>query len=114
MAECVFCKIAAKELESEIVHEDGDVVAFRDVNPQAPTHILVIPKKHIESTNELAPGDDGLIGKLVRTGVELARKEGHGENGYRLVFNCGAHAGYSVFHVHLHVLGGRRMSWPPG
>jgi histidine triad (HIT) family protein len=112
--ECIFCKMASKELSAELVHEDDDVVAFRDINPQAPTHILVIPKKHITSLNDLGAQDDALMGHLVRTGEELAKKEGHGEKGYRLVFNCGEDAGYSVFHIHLHVLGGRAMSWPPG
>lgn len=112
--DCIFCRIAAKQLPSKIVKEDADVIAFRDINPQAPTHILVIPKKHIASVTELSASDDALMGKLIRTGVELAEAEGLKERGFRLVFNAGPDAGYSVFHVHLHVLGGRRMGWPPG
>jgi len=112
--DCLFCRIAAKEVPARLVREDAEVVAFRDINPQAPTHVLVIPRRHIASVTELSPGDDALVGRLVRTGVEVARSEGLGERGFRLVFNAGPDAGYSVFHVHLHVLGGRRMSWPPG
>ena len=117
-SDCLFCKIVAKEIEAKIVHEDEATLAFRDINPQAPTHVLVIPKRHITCLDDLAPGDDALVGKLIRTGVEIAKKEGHAggptERGYRLVMNAGPDTGYSVFHVHLHVLGGRKMTWPPG
>ncbi len=116
--DCIFCRIAKKEIEADVVLEDEDVIAFRDVNPQAPTHVLVIPKRHIECLDDLAPADDALVGKLVRTGVEVAREAGlaggTSEKGYRIVMNAGPDAGYSVFHVHLHVLGGRKMGWPPG
>jgi histidine triad (HIT) family protein len=117
-ADCLFCRIARKEIESKVVFEDEDCLAFRDINPQAPTHVLVIPKRHVTVTDDLAPADDSLIGKLVRMGVEVAKREGLAggtrERGYRLVFNAGPDSGYAVFHIHLHVLGGRRMSWPPG
>ncbi len=112
--QCLFCRIVGKEIPADVVREDDDILAFRDVNPQAPTHVLVIPKRHITSAVDLAPEDDALVGKVVRTGVEIAKAEGHGERGFRLVFNAGADAGYSVFHVHLHVLGGRKLEWPPG
>ncbi len=116
--DCLFCRIARGEMKSDIVREDDDIVAFRDINPQAPTHVLVIPRRHITCLDDLAPEDDSLIGKMIRTGVETAKAEGcaggAGERGYRLVFNTGPDTGYSVFHVHLHVLGGRKMSWPPG
>jgi histidine triad (HIT) family protein len=112
--ECLFCRIVRKEIPGDIVLEDDDVLAFRDINPQAPTHVLVIPKRHITSAVDLTADDDALLGKLVRTGAGIARSEGHGEKGFRLVFNAGPDAGYSVFHVHLHVLGGRKLGWPPG
>ena len=115
---CLFCRIARKEIDAKVVFEDDEVLAFRDINPQAPTHVLVIPKRHITVTDDLGPGDDALVGRLVRTGVEVAKKEGlaggASARGYRLVFNAGPDSGYAVFHIHLHVLGGRRMSWPPG
>ena len=111
---CVFCRIAAGELDAEILHEDEDIVAFRDAEPQAPMHVLVIPRKHVESPMDLAGGDDPLAGKIVRTGLDLARAEGYGTRGCRLVFNCGPDAGYAVHHVHMHVLAGRKLSWPPG
>ncbi|MHC4202646.1 MAG: histidine triad nucleotide-binding protein, partial [Planctomycetota bacterium] len=114
-SDCLFCKIVAKEIEAKIVHEDEDTLAFRDINPQAPTHVLVIPKRHVTCLDDLEPGDDALAGKLIRTGVGIAKKEGHAggptERGYRLVFNAGPDTGYSVFHIHLHVLGGRTMTW---
>ncbi len=117
-SDCLFCKIVAKDVEAKIVHEDEDTLAFHDINPQAPTHILVIPKRHVTCLDDIEAGDDALVGKLIRTGVEIAKKEGHAggptERGYRLVFNAGPDTGYSVFHVHLHVLGGRKMTWPPG
>jgi histidine triad (HIT) family protein len=112
--DCIFCKIASGQMDAQTVYQDDDVIAFRDINPQAPTHILVIPRRHIGSPNDLAEGDDALVGKVVRTGTRIAAEQGLAEPGYRLVFNAGPDAGYSVFHVHLHVLGGRPMSWPPG
>ena len=114
MTECLFCKIAAGQLPTKLIHEDDDIVAFSDVNPQAPLHALVIPRRHIATLNDLAPGDDALVGSMFRRAAAIARAAGYAERGYRTVFNCNAEAGQSVFHIHLHVLGGRRLAWPPG
>jgi histidine triad (HIT) family protein len=111
---CVFCDIAARRAPARRVFEDADMVAFHDLQPKAPTHILLIPRRHIESLLELRADDDRLVGALVRRARELARTLGIAETGFRLVLNCGADAGYSVYHVHLHLLGGRPMAWPPG
>jgi histidine triad (HIT) family protein len=111
---CLFCEIAAGHIPSKKAFEDESLLAFHDINPQAPIHVLVIPRKHITSLVDLAPGDDALIGSLVRRARELARGMGLEERGFRLVFNAGPDAGYSVFHVHLHLLGGRKLGWPPG
>jgi len=110
---CIFCKIAGGQVPVEKL-ADGEIVAFRDLNPQAPTHFLVIPKRHIPTLNDLQPGDEELIGRLFATAVRLAKEAGLAESGYRTVFNCNRDAGQEVFHIHLHVLGGRKMSWPPG
>ena len=112
--ECLFCRIARREVPADIIHETDELVAFRDINPQAPVHVLVIPKRHIPTLNDLTPADGGLVGKLMLAAAELARREGIAEAGYRTVVNCNAGAGQSVFHVHLHLLGGRDMRWPPG
>jgi histidine triad (HIT) family protein len=112
--DCIFCKIAAKQIPSKLVHEDAEIVAFRDINPVAPTHILIIPREHIETVNDLEAAHAGIVGKLHLVAKDLARKEGLSERGYRLVFNCGPEAGQAVFHIHLHLLGGRKMTWPPG
>lgn len=114
MSDCLFCKIVSGEIPGNIVFQDDDVLAFRDLNPQAPTHILVIPKKHIATTNDLQPEDAALVGKMYLAAKQIARDEGIAEKGYRTVMNCNREAGQSVFHIHLHVLGGRPMSWPPG
>jgi histidine triad (HIT) family protein len=114
MSDCIFCKIAAKEMDSDIVLETETVVAFRDINPQAPTHILLIPKKHIPKIADTSQDDQMLLGDLILSARDLAVEEGIAESGYRLVFNNGAHAGQDVFHIHLHLLGGRQMQWPPG
>jgi len=116
MADCLFCKMVSGEIKPDVVLENDDVLAFRDLNPQAPTHVLVIPKRHISTINDLAPGDSELIGKLYLGAKQVAEQAGiHGpEHGYRTVMNCNAEAGQSVFHLHLHVLGGRPMGWPPG
>jgi len=114
MADCIFCRIARGEIPSEIVHQDDELVAFRDVNPQAPTHILIIPKEHIESTLALSEAHDRLVGRVHRLAADLARKEGIAERGFRLVLNTNREAGQSVFHLHFHLLGGRPMHWPPG
>lgn len=114
MTGCVFCRIASGEAPASIVHEDEDVVAFHDIHPQAPTHILVIPRRHIRSLNEAQAEDRDLLGRLLLVTRDLAVARGMGERGYRIVTNCGRGAGQSVFHLHLHLLGGRPMSWPPG
>jgi histidine triad (HIT) family protein len=114
MSDCLFCKIIAGQIPGSIVYQDDRVVAFKDINPQAPTHVLVVPRRHIASLNDLAPEDDGLVGEIVRRGAALAKAAGHADRGYRTVFNTNADAGQTVFHIHLHVLGGRTMTWPPG
>jgi histidine triad (HIT) family protein len=114
MADCLFCKIAQGKIPARIVHQDEDTVAFEDINPQAPLHVLVIPRVHVPTMNDLAPAHDGLVGKLFRVAAKLARERGVAESGWRAVVNANADAGQTVFHVHLHVLGGRPMAWPPG
>jgi histidine triad (HIT) family protein len=102
------------EIKPDTVYEDNDVLAFRDVNPQAPTHVLVVPKRHIATLNDLESGSEELIGKMVLAAAQVARQEGFSEQGYRTVMNCNTHGGQTVFHIHLHLLGGRAMAWPPG
>jgi len=114
MSDCLFCKIVSGDIQGDIVHQDDEILAFLDINPQAPTHILIIPKKHIATVNDLAEEDQQLIGKLFSDAKALAKQEGLSERGYRLVMNCNADAGQTVFHIHLHLLGGRTMKWPPG
>lgn len=114
MAETIFSKIIRKEIPANIVFEDDEVLAFRDINPQAPTHILIIPKKPIATLNDLQPEDAPLIGKLYLVARQLASELGLAEDGYRTVFNCNRHGGQEVYHLHLHLLGGRQMTWPPG
>ena len=114
MAECLFCRIALGEIPATVVYQDDVVVVFRDINPQAPTHVLLIPRKHVPSLSLLGPEDDQIIGYLVRIAAQIARSEGVAAGGYRLVANCGREAGQSVDHVHFHLLGGRGMNWPPG
>ena len=111
--DCVFCKIVAGEIPTDFVHEHDDVVAFRDLNPQAPVHVLIIPRKHIPSMDDATADHDVILGRMLLAAREIAAKEGIA-GAYRLVNNCGAPAGQSVFHLHLHLLGGRGMSWPPG
>lgn len=111
---CIFCQIAAGEAAADIIHEDDDVVAFRDVKPGAPTHILVIPRRHIPSVDVLDEQDAPLVGKLFVAARDIARDQAIAEAGYRLVMNNGRLAGQSVDHIHLHVLGGRALDWPPG
>ncbi|MFP3949435.1 MAG: histidine triad nucleotide-binding protein [Gemmatimonadota bacterium] len=112
--DCLFCNIVEGSMDADVVHEDEEVLAFRDINPQAPTHILVIPRKHVASVNELEDGDAALVGSLHVAARDLAREEGIADDGYRLVMNAGKGAGQSVFHIHLHLLGGRSFRWPPG
>jgi len=114
MSDCIFCKIAAGDIAADFVYQDDDVVAFRDITPQAPTHILVIPRRHISTLLDTTPETDRLLGRMQLAAVEIARREGLAERGFRLVTNCLEEAGQSVFHLHLHLLGGRRLSWPPG
>ncbi|MCL5292210.1 MAG: histidine triad nucleotide-binding protein [Actinobacteria bacterium] len=113
-SECLFCKIAAGQIPTEVVYEDDDVIAFKDIRPQAPVHVLVIPRKHIPAIAELADEDASLVGELVVTARKIAAAKGLTADGYRLVFNNGPGAGQDVYHVHLHLLGGRRFTWPPG
>lgn len=112
--DCLFCKIIRREIDSKIVYEDESVLAFRDIAPQAPTHILIVPKKHIATVNDLEEEHDALIGKMFRAAKSLAAQEGIAQSGYRCVINCMSGAGQSVWHIHLHLLGGRTMTWPPG
>ncbi|MGR9099586.1 MAG: histidine triad nucleotide-binding protein [Gammaproteobacteria bacterium] len=112
MAECLFCKMVSGEIKPDVVYEDEEILAFRDINPQAPVHILAIPKVHVATLNELE--DERLGGKLLRTVADLARKEGLSDDGYRAVINCNKQGGQEVYHLHLHLLGGRQMTWPPG
>ena len=114
MADCLFCKIAAKEIPSKVVYEDDRIMAFQDVNPQAPTHDLLIPKKHIDRVADINEEDGGLLGELIFRAKEIAQEKKLSDSGFRLVFNSGAGAGQTVFHIHLHLLGGRDMTWPPG
>lgn len=114
MTECLFCKIATKQIPAQIVYEDESMLAFRDINPQAPTHLLVIPKRHVSTINDLVPADASLVGQMVLTAQRLAVKEGIGESGFRLTMNCNRDGGQTVYHIHLHLLGGRGMHWPPG
>jgi histidine triad (HIT) family protein len=114
MADCLFCKIVRREIPATLVYEDERVVAFNDINPQAPTHVLVVPKRHIETLNELGTEDDRLVGELVRRAAAIAGERGLSPGGYRTVFNTNRDAGQTVFHIHLHLLGGRAMAWPPG
>jgi len=114
VADCLFCKIVAGDIPAERVAESGRTLAFRDINPQAPTHVLVIPKDHHPNLAALASSDGGLLAELALQAGRVAEAEGLGEGGYRVVFNTGPEAGQTVFHVHAHVLGGRRMAWPPG
>ena len=111
---CLFCEIAAGRIPARIAYQDDGVLAFHDINPQAQSHVLVVPRKHISSLLELTPEDDVLLGSLVRKARDLAAELGLAESGFRLVFNCGEDAGYSVYHIHLHLLGGRKLGWPPG
>ncbi len=114
MTDCIFCKIANGELGTDLIYEDEQVVAFRDLNPQAPIHVLVIPRRHVATLNDLDAADSDLIGRMYLAARSLAVREGIAERGYRTLINCNAEAGQTVFHLHLHLLGGRPMGWPPG
>ena len=112
--QCLFCRIAAGEIPARKVYEDDAVLAFEDINPQAPTHILVIPRRHIATTDDLTASDHATIGEVVTRASAIAREHHLESDGYRMVINCGPNAGQTVFHIHLHLLGGRVFSWPPG
>jgi histidine triad (HIT) family protein len=111
---CLFCRIVAGDIPATKVFEDDDLVAFEDINPQAPMHVLVVPKTHVATLNDLGADRDGLVGAMVRRASAIASERGFASRGFRTVFNCNAEAGQTVFHIHLHVLGGRPMAWPPG
>lgn len=111
---CLFCKIVEKKIPSKIVYEDENVLAFEDINPQAPVHILVVPKKHISTSLEITNADNELVGLMFQAANRIARQKNIAERGFRLVMNCNREAGQTVFHIHLHLLGGRAMHWPPG
>ena len=112
--DCLFCKIVSGQIPASIVHRTDRVTVFRDINPQLPTHVLIVPNEHIANTEALQPSHDALVGEVVRTAQEVAHMENLSDRGYRLVFNTGADASNSVPHLHMHMVGGRRMSWPPG
>jgi histidine triad (HIT) family protein len=114
MADCLFCRIVKREIPASIVYEDDRLLAFEDINPQAPTHVLVVPKRHIPTLNDLASDDDALVGEMIRRAAAIAGERNLAAGGYRTVFNTNRDAGQTVFHVHLHLLGGRRFDWPPG
>jgi len=112
--DCVFCKIATGVFDTQFVYQDEKLVAFRDMNPQAPVHILIIPRRHIPQIRQLKGNDDKLVGRMILVAIKLAEQEQISESGYRLVFNCGENGGQEVDHIHLHLFGGRKMTWPPG
>jgi histidine triad (HIT) family protein len=114
MTDCLFCRIIAREIPAQIVFDDDDLLVFKDINPQAPLHVLIVPKKHIATVNDLAAADDALVGSMFRRAAALAKEHGYSDRGYRTVFNCNREAGQTVFHIHLHLLAGRGLTWPPG
>lgn len=111
--DCLFCKILEGEIPAERVYEDDQVIAFRDINPQAPFHCLIIPRKHIATLNDIADEDREVVGHMIQTAARIAKQEGFDQDGYRTVFNCNTHGGQTVYHIHLHLLGGKPMGWPP-
>lgn len=114
MNSCIFCKIAAGEIPADIVYDDGEVLAFRDINPEAPVHLLLIPRRHIATLNDLSEADAALVGRLYLAGQQITAELGVAESGYRTVVNCNRDAGQLVFHIHMHLLAGRELGWPPG
>ena len=114
MNDCLFCRISAKKIPANIIYEDSEAVAFNDINPQAPVHVLIVPKKHISTSLDMTAEDNVLIGHLFRLAAKIAKEKGIAERGFRLVMNTNADAGQTVFHIHLPLLGGRQMHWPPG
>jgi histidine triad (HIT) family protein len=114
MSDCLFCKIIGGAIPGTIVFQDEELVVLQDINPQAPLHVLIVPRRHIATLNDLQPGDDALVGSMFRRAAALASEHGYAGRGYRTVFNCNREAGQSVFHIHLHLLAGRSLTWPPG
>jgi len=114
MSDCLFCKIVRSEIPASIVYQDDHMVAFDDINPQAPTHVLIVPRRHVSTLNDLDADDDQLVGEMVRRAAAIASERGISAGGYRTVFNTNREAGQTVFHIHLHLIGGRPMHWPPG
>jgi len=114
MSECLFCKIIGGQIPGTLVYQDDQLVAFKDINPQAPLHALIVPRRHIATLNDLSPADDALVGSMFRAAAALAKEHGYADRGYRTVFNTNAEAGQTVFHIHLHLLAGRALRWPPG
>jgi histidine triad (HIT) family protein len=114
MADCLFCRLIAREIPASIVYEDDRVIAFNDIDPQGPTHVLVVPKRHIATLNDLTPEDDAIVGEVVRRAASIAADRGIAAGGFRVVFNTNRDAGQTVFHIHLHLIGGRSLAWPPG
>ena len=114
MADCLFCRIVAGEIPAALIHQDADVVAFTDIRPQAPLHVLIVPRRHVATLNDLTEADDTLVGRMLRAAAAIAQAHGYAERGYRTVFNCNGDAGQTVFHLHLHLLAGRGLGWPPG
>ena len=114
MNDCLFCQIVAGRIQAALVYQDDSLVVFKDINPQAPLHVLIVPRRHIASLNDLSPADDALVGSMFRRAALLAKEYGYDERGYRTVFNTNREAGQTVFHVHLHLLAGRPLTWPPG
>jgi histidine triad (HIT) family protein len=111
---CLFCKIASQEIPTKLVYEDEHIVAFNDIAPQAPHHILIIPKKHISTVNDITEMDTHLLGSMIQVAKKIANGLNIADNGYRVLMNCNQHGGQAVYHIHLHLLGGRQMDWPPG
>ena len=114
MPDCLFCRIIAGDIPGAFIYEDERMVAFKDINAQAPMHVLLVPRRHIASLNELTGDDDALVGEMTRRAAAIASDNGYSDRGYRTVFNCNADAGQTVFHLHMHLLGGRKLGWPPG
>jgi histidine triad (HIT) family protein len=114
MTDCLFCKIIEGKIPATLVHQDDRFIAFKDINPQAPLHVLIVPRRHVATLNDLQSGDDGMVGEMVRRAAAIAAENGYDKSGYRTVFNCNPDAGQTVWHIHLHLLAGRRLGWPPG
>lgn len=112
--DCLFCKILAGDIPADVIYESDSAIAFRDVNPKAPVHVLIIPRKHIATINDLDSSDEAMVGSMIMAAKEIAYDEGLADDGYRVVMNCNQAAGQSVFHIHMHMLGGRTLAWPPG